>query len=285
MRPWQWTKNAVVFAAFIFALWNKSQGVSLREDFIRTIIAVIIFCFVSSAIYIINDIRDAESDRAHPSKRNRPIAAGKISPVTGWITAIILLTGSAAAAWILSHNFFAIIAIYIGIQIIYSSGLKHIALLDVFVIAAGFVLRAIAGAVAIDVNISPWLLICTFLLALFLALCKRRHEIINTPHNKQRKSLHSYNERLLDQLISISAGATIIFYSIYTLWPDTVEKFQTKALGLTIPYVIFGIFRYLDIAYRHEKGDRPDKVLLTDIPLLVTVALYGITVILIFVLK
>ena len=249
--------------------------------------AVLIFSIVSSGIYIINDIRDIESDRSHPNKRFRPIAAGKITIKTAWIMAAILLLGGLTAAWILSIPYFTVVSIYVVMQIIYSAGLKHVALVDVFVIASGFVLRAIAGAVVLNVDISPWLLICTFILALFLALCKRRHEIISlkSDDTTQRKSLSSYDARLLDQLISISAGATIVFYSIYTLWPETVDKFGTHALGLTIPFVIFGVFRYLDLAYRQEKGDRPDKILLTDIPIMVTVALYGITVIAIFLFK
>lgn len=288
MRPNQWTKNAVVLAAFIFAFWDKSQGLTLQGSLIRIILAVFIFCIISSAIYIINDIYDIESDRIHPNKRYRPIAAGQITIKTAWLMAAILLTVGLVSSWILSIPFFAVIITYIVIQIIYSAGLKHVALVDVFVIASGFVLRAIAGAVVLNAKISPWLLICTFILALFLALCKRRHEIIslNSKDNTtQRKSLTSYDERLLDQLISITAGASIVFYSIYTLWPDTIEKFGTNALGLTIPFVIFGIFRYLDLAYRQEKGDRPDKILLSDIPIIVTVALYGITVIAIFLLK
>ncbi len=287
MRPKQWTKNAVVLAAFIFAFWDKSQDLTLQGGLIKIIPAVLIFCLVSSGIYIVNDIRDIESDRIHPNKRFRPIAAGNIPIKTARALATVLLIGGLISAWILSVPFFVVVSIYIIMQIIYSAGLKHIALVDVFVIATGFVLRAIAGAVVLNVKISPWLLICTFILALFLALCKRRHEIISLKSDDatQRKSLNSYDARLLDQLISISAGATIVFYSIYTLWPDTVDKFGTNALSFTIPFVIFGIFRYLDLAYRQEKGDRPDKILLTDIPIMTTVALYGITVIAIFILK
>lgn len=287
MRPQQWTKNAIVLAAFVFAFWDEAQELTLRSGLIRVIPAMLIFCLVSSGIYLINDIRDIESDRSHPTKRYRPIAAGKISIKMAGIVAAILLTTSLIGAWFLSPIFLLVIGTYITMQIVYSAGLKHIALIDVFVIATGFVLRAIAGAVVLNVQISPWLLICTFILALFLALCKRRHEIISlkSDDTTQRQSLNSYDARLLDQLISISAGAAIVFYSIYTLWPDTVEKFGTHALGFTIPFVIFGIFRYLDLAYRQEKGDRPDKILLTDIPILVTVILYGVSVIAIFLLK
>jgi len=173
---------------------------------------------------------------------------------------------------------------YFILQIVYTAGLKKVALVDIFVIAAGFVLRALAGGVVLEgVVISPWLLLCTLLLALFLALCKRRHEkvILSDSGSDTRQSLEKYNQQLLDQLIAIVSAATIVSYSLYTLWPDTVEKFQTSKLGFTIPFVIFGIFRYLDLVYRHEKGDRPEHILLTDIPLLVDLLLYGLTVFLV----
>jgi 4-hydroxybenzoate polyprenyltransferase len=287
LRPNQWTKNGVILAAFIFGIWDKSQDVLFAESLMRIIPGILLFCLASSSIYLINDVRDIESDRIHPTKRYRPIAAGLISKHTALITAAILLTFTALCSWILSFNFFLVVASYIILQIVYSFFLKKVALVDVFVIAGGFVLRAIAGAVVINVHISEWLLLCTFLLALFLALCKRRHEKIVLEDNsaEQRVSLNKYDTQLLNQLIAIVSSATIVSYSIYTLWPDTVEKFGTTQLGLTIPFVMFGIFRYLDIVYRHEKGDRPEKILLTDVPLLVDIALYGITVITIFIIQ
>lgn len=286
MRPSQWTKNAVVLAAGIFALWDQTQALGWRGG-LRVIPAAFVFCLVSSAIYILNDIRDLEADRTHPLKRHRPIAAGRLTIAAAWTLSLVLLAVALAGATWLSKAFLGVIVTYIVLQIAYSWGLKRVALVDVFMIASGFVLRALAGAVVLDVLISPWLLICTFLLALFLGLCKRRHEKVNLEAggHAQRKSLGDYDERLLDQLISISAGATLISYSIYTLWPETVEKFGTAALGFTIPFVAFGIFRYLDLAYRQSKGDRPDKILLTDLPILLTVALYGLTVIAVFLLK
>jgi 4-hydroxybenzoate polyprenyltransferase len=187
------------------------------------------------------------------------------------------------AAWFLSREFFLVVAAYVFLQVLYSFGLKKVALIDVFVIAAGFVLRALAGAVVISVPISPWLLLCAMLLALFLGLCKRRHEKVVEEDfsGETRPTLKQYDQKLLDQLIAIVSAATIVCYALYTLWPDTVEKFGTTNLGFTIPFVIFGLFRYLDLVYRHEKGGRPEKILMTDAPLLADLALYGLCVILV----
>jgi 4-hydroxybenzoate polyprenyltransferase len=169
--------------------------------------------------------------------------------------------------------------------VVYKVALKRVALVDVFVIALGFVLRAVAGAVVLAVAISPWLLLCAFLLALFLALCKRRHEKVLVSDTTVRESLDAYNAHLLDLLISITAAATIVVYAIYTLSPETCQKFQTHGLGFTIPFVMFGIFRYLDLVYRHEKGERPEKILLTDIPILVNLALYALCTALVFLFR
>lgn len=283
MRPNQWTKNVLVLAAFFFAFWDRTQP----RDVVASLIVVpaaLLFCLASSGVYLINDIRDAAADRAHPVKKFRPIAAGLVPvPLAGW-TAALLLSASIAAGWLLHPLFGAVVLTYVAIQIGYTFGLKHVALVDIFVIAAGFVLRAIAGAVVIEVEISPWLLICTFLLALFLALCKRRHEklFVSENSNEHRPSLSAYDSRLLDQLIAIASSATITAYAIYTLHPETVLKFGTHKLGFTLPFVVFGVFRYLDLAYRHEKGDRPEKILLSDWPILVNLALYALTVVLIF---
>jgi 4-hydroxybenzoate polyprenyltransferase len=287
MRPNQWTKNGVILAAFIFGWWDKSQDVDLTASMMRIIPGVLLFCLASSSIYLINDVRDIENDKVHPTKRYRPIAAGLVSIRAALTASAILLAFLGISSWLLSPPFFLVVFGYIVLQIVYSLFLKNVALVDVFVIAGGFVLRAIAGAVVIDVEISPWLLLCTFLLALFLGLCKRRHEkiVVSDSGADQRVSLEKYDTQLLNQLIAIVSSATVVSYSIYTLWPDTVEKFGTSMLGLTIPFVMFGIFRYLDLVYRHEKGDRPEKILLTDLPLLVDIALYGAAVITIFIAK
>jgi 4-hydroxybenzoate polyprenyltransferase len=285
LRPNQWSKNVVVGAAFFFALWDRSRPEPLTlADGIVVLPAILIFCLVSSGIYIVNDIRDRESDRLHPLKKLRPIAAGLVSLPVARSCAVLLLVVGGAAACALSANYARVIGMYVAIQLAYSFWLKRVALVDIFVIAVGFVLRAIAGAVAFDnVTISAWLLLCTFLLALFLGLCKRRHEkLLVEDAENHRPSLENYNRLLLDQLIAISSAATIVVYSIYTLWPETVAKFGTKALGFTIPFVAFGVFRYLDLVYRKQQGGRPEQILLSDIPLLATLALYGLTIVAIF---
>jgi 4-hydroxybenzoate polyprenyltransferase len=284
MRPNQWTKNVVVLAAFSFALWDRSADTPLTKvDFIIALAATLAFCITSSAVYIFNDIRDVASDRNHPVKRNRPIAAGKIPIRTAYTASGILFAIGIAASLLLSPAFAGVVAVYILLQLAYSLGLKRIALVDIVFIAVGFVLRAIGGAVVINVHISPWLLLCTFLLALFLALCKRRHEklTVEEPQPKQRISLGKYNRRLLDTLIAIVGLGTIVSYAMYTQAPQTVEKFQTRLLGLTIPFVVVGIVRYLDLVYHHKKGDRPERILLTDIPTLINLALYGTAVLII----
>lgn len=283
LRPTQWTKNAIIFAAYIFALGDPTQGITLLS--LWTVIqAVIIFCLLSSGIYLLNDIRDVELDRQHPTKRWRPIASGQVSTKDALTVSVILICASLAAAYLLLPIFFYVAAGYALMQIAYTFWLKHVAIIDLFVIAAGFVLRVVAGAVVIGVKISPWLLLCTLLLALFLALCKRRHEkvVLSATEGAARPSLENYDERLLDQFIGIVSAAIIITYAIYTLWPDTVAKFGTTHLCYTIPFVIFGIFRYLDLVYRLEKGDRPEKILLTDIPLIICIVLYGLSVLAIF---
>ncbi len=286
LRPKQWTKNAVVFAAFFFALGDRQQALDF-SSFWTVLQAAILFCLVSSGVYLVNDVRDIEYDRAHPTKRLRPVAAGELSKGTALgLAAALLVLGLAGSCW-LSCRFGLVVGAYVLLQMIYTFALKQIALVDLFVIAAGFVLRALAGGVAISVAISPWLLLCALLLALFLALCKRRHEkvVLNDATGETRESLAQYDERLLDQLIAVVSAATLVCYALYTLWPDTVHKFGTPYLGLTIPFVIFGLFRYLDLVYRHEKGGQPELILLTDIPLLVDLALYGLCVILILVFR
>ncbi|MBU0676480.1 MAG: decaprenyl-phosphate phosphoribosyltransferase [Verrucomicrobia bacterium] len=282
MRPSQWTKNAIVLAAFFFAFGAEERGLGLSLLW-RAVYAMGLFCIVSSAVYIMNDLKDAERDRLHPTKRHRPIASGAISPAQASTLSVVLAGAGLAMAWYLSRPFFFVIGGYVVIQIFYTFILKQVALVDVFVIASGFVLRALAGAVVIDVPISPWLLLCALLLALFLGLCKRRHEKVVEKDfaGGTRPMLEDYHEKLLDQLIAIVSAATIVCYALYTLWPDTVEKFGTTQLGFTIPFVLFGIFRYLDLVYRHEKGGRPEKILLTDGPLLVDLFLYGLTVLLV----
>jgi 4-hydroxybenzoate polyprenyltransferase len=287
LRPNQWIKNVIVLAAYLFARWDPGQQSHFEHDhaWLHMLAAMALFCLASSGVYLINDIHDLESDRAHPVKRLRPLAAGAISVAQAWTMAVVLLAVGLAGAWWLAMPFGALLGGYVALQFAYTFRLKKIALLDVFVIAMGFVLRAIGGALAIQVRISPWLLLCTFLLALFLGLCKRRHEkrlLDNDDAQKHRVALVQYDERLLDILIGIAGSATVVAYSLYTLSEETVKRFHTSALGFTIPFVIFGVFRYLDLVYRHEEGGRPEQVLLTDRVMIATVALYTLAVLVIF---
>ena len=277
LRVNQWTKNAVVFAAFFFALGDQNQSLTLCLCW-KSALAALAFALVSSSIYILNDLKDAPKDRLHPIKCRRPIASGEVGTAMALAVSASVLAVGLWGAWQIAPGLFAVVSTYFVMQLAYTFGLKKISLLDVMIIAAGFVLRAIAGAEAVRVPISPWLLVCTFFLALFLALCKRRHEKISLAGLGTRASLDAYDEKLLDLLVAVTAGATIVIYSIYTLWPDTVAKFGTNRLAATIPFVVFGVFRYLDLAYRREQGERPERVLLTDLPLLLDIALFGATV-------
>jgi 4-hydroxybenzoate polyprenyltransferase len=283
LRPSQWTKNCVVLAAFAFALGDRMQTVSFSA-FFRVAAATVLFCLVSSGVYILNDLKDAALDRLHPVKKHRPIAAGRVPVRLALCMAGALLVAGLAGAVALSRPLALILTGYVALQLGYTLWLKQVALVDILLIAFGFVLRAIAGAVVVNVAISPWLLVCAFMLALFLALCKRRHEKVTLEDAaaQHRAALEHYDQRLLDQLIGIISGATIVCYAIYTLWPDTVHKFGTTNLAFTIPLVIFGIFRYLDLVYRHDGGGRPEKILLTDGPLLIDLGLYGLAVLAIF---
>ncbi len=284
MRPSQWTKNTIVFAAFVFGYGDRALNVEW-QDGIRVIPAFILFSLAASGIYLFNDLLDRKQDRTHPTKRYRPIAAGKLQPMEARVAMLVLLTASVSLAYAYSTAFAHILLVYILLQGLYSTLLKRVALLDALIIAAGFVLRAIAGAALLAIPISPWLLVCTFFLALFLALCKRRHEKSSIEAGagaRQRISMQKYDLRLTDQLISIVAGATIVVYAIYTLWPETVDKFGSTRMAFTIPIVVFGIFRYLDLLYRENKGDRPEQVLLTDLPIIFTIITYAVSIILLF---
>ncbi len=286
LRPAQWIKNAVVPAAYFFAWRDPSQSAHVQGwlPLALEAAAVACFCCVSSGVYLLNDIRDLAADRTHPVKRLRPLAAGEISVPAAQAAAAVLLLGGLAASRVLPAAFTGVLAGYVLMQLVYTWGLKRIPYVDVFVIATGFVLRAVAGATALTVRISPWLLLCTFLLALFLALCKRRHEkiLLEDEGHQHREALAGYDRKLLDIQIGITSSATVVCYAIYTLSAETVQRFGTSGLGLTIPFVIFGIFRYLELVYRHDEGGRPEKVMLTDRVLIATVACYAATALAVF---
>lgn len=279
LRPKQWTKNAIVLAPLVFAMGDPAQHLP-ADAMPRALAAALLFCIVSSAIYILNDLRDIALDRAHPVKRQRPFASGALAPRTGWLLMAVLLAAGVGAAFRLDRDFAWVLCGYVALQVLYTFGLKRLALLDIIIIASGFVLRALGGGVVIHVLVSPWLLVCTMLLALFLALCKRRHELVTLQGGEghTRPSLRAYDQRLLDVLVPGVAAITLLAYSLYTQWPDTVAKFGSRALGFTIPFVLIGLARYLFLVYRREQGGRPEQTLLTDGLLLATIALYGATV-------
>ena len=286
LRPAQWLKNGVVPAAYFFAKWDPSQSAHVQGwlPLVCEAVAVACFCCVSSGIYLVNDLRDIDADRAHPVKCRRPLAAGELEVKSAVLSAAALLLAGLAGSLALPLAFTGVLAGYCLMQFVYTFALKRIPYVDVFVIASGFVLRAIAGATALTVRISPWLLLCTFLLALFLALCKRRHEkiLLEEAGTQHREALAGYDRYLLDMQIGITASATLVCYAIYTLSEETVRRFGTNRLGLTIPFVVFGIFRYLELVYRHDGGGRPEKALLTDKVLIATVFCYALTALVVF---
>ncbi|MEF3304486.1 decaprenyl-phosphate phosphoribosyltransferase [Paenibacillus sp. GYB003] len=266
LRPKQWTKNLLVFAALFF-----SENLFNLEGTLKTIVAFILFCLVSGCVYIVNDYVDREADRLHPEKRYRPMASGALNPVMTLIFGMVLLTLSIAVGFYLKMLFGLLIFLYFLINIAYSFKLKHIVILDIMVIASGFVLRAIGGGLVINVQFTPWFLLCTLLLALFLAVGKRRHELVLLQQNKgiHRKVLDSYTITLLDQFTGIVTTATIICYAIFTFTSG-----HSLYLMWTIPLVIYGIFRYLYIIHVEGKGGAPEKLLLQDKHILLTVFLY-----------
>jgi 4-hydroxybenzoate polyprenyltransferase len=278
IRPGQWTKNLLVFAGLLFGkqLFNPS-AVSLAIG------GFVVFCLLSSVVYLINDLVDRESDRRHPLKARRPIASGALSTSTVIAAAIALGALGLVGGFAIGTRFGIVATAYLGLLVLYSGPLKHIVIVDVLTIATGFVLRAVAGAVAIDVEISHWLLVCTVLLALFIALAKRRHELVLLADLaiEHRPILGEYSPYLLDQMIGVVSASTVIAYVFYTISPETQQKFGTEWLGLTIPFPLYGIFRYLYLVHQRQGGGSPADLLLTDRPLLACVALWAIAVMLI----
>ncbi len=278
LRPGQWTKNLFVFAALVFA-----QRLGDTDAVMKAVIAFFVFCALSSTVYLINDVLDREQDRRHPLKAHRPIASGALSPALALTAAAVLGIAAMIAASALGWQFFQTAAAYVVLLIAYSAFLKHIVILDVLTIAAGFTLRAAAGAAAIAVPISHWLLVCTTLLALFIALSKRRHELtlLTDTAIDHRPILGDYTPYLLDQMISVVTASTLIAYAFYTISPETTAKFGTDLLSLTIPFPLYGIFRYLYLVHLRDKGGSPAELVVNDRPLLACVGLWALSVILI----
>ena len=278
LRPSQWTKNLIIFAALLFA-----RRLTDWSAVLLSVAAFAVFCALSGVVYLVNDIVDREADRRHPLKRNRPIASGALPVAVAATTATLLGAGALTAAFLLRFEFGVVATGYVALLALYSGPLKHVVIIDVLTIAIGFVLRAVAGAVVINVEISNWLLIVTVLLALFLALSKRRHELVLLADGatSHRPILEEYSPYLLDQMISVVTASTLVSYAFYTVSPDTVQKFGTDKLGLTLPFPLYGIFRYLYLVHQKEGGGSPSDLLLNDRPLLACVALWAAAVVLV----
>jgi 4-hydroxybenzoate polyprenyltransferase len=278
LRPAQWIKNLVIFAGLLFGKRLFDAAAVLEA-----LSAYAVFCVLSGVVYLVNDIADRESDRLHPLKARRSIASGALPVPIAARAALVLGTLGLIAAYFIGPGFAAVAAAYVLLQVLYSGWLKHIVIIDVLTIAIGFVLRAAAGAVAVHVQISHWLLVCTILLALFIGLAKRRHEIVLLAGSatSHRPILGEYSAYLLDQMIGVVTASTLIAYVFYTISPETQAKFGTPWLGLTIPFPLYGIFRYLYLVHQRDGGGSPAGLLLTDRPLLTCVALWALAVVLI----
>jgi 4-hydroxybenzoate polyprenyltransferase len=267
MRPVHWTKNLLLFAGIVFA-----AELGDLERWTSATLLFAAYCAASSAAYLFNDIRDVELDRRHPVKRARPIASGELAVGTAATASAVLAVAAAALALAVEPEALLFLGAFVAVQVGYSLGLKHVAVADVFAIAALFVVRAVAGAQGIDVSVSPWLVLCTGLIALFLALCKRRAELVlvGADATPTRPVLDGYSLELVDQYVSIVAAATIASYAIYSF-----TGAETEAMMLTIPFVVFGLFRYLFLVHRRGRGEEPEHVLLTDPWILATVAVWA----------
>lgn len=270
LRPRQWTKNLLVFAALIFSI-KKSD----MDMLFHSVAGFFLFCFVSSCVYILNDFVDREADRQHPEKRHRPMASGAINPYAALTLGAVLLVFSLAAAFALRPLFCLLLLVYFALNVGYSFKLKHVVIVDVLIVASGFVLRAIGGGLVIGVALTPWFLICTLLLSIFLAISKRRHEVHALQHEKgaHRKVLDFYSIELLNQLNSVVTTATIMSYALFTFTSG-----HTIHLMWTLVFVLYGVFRYLYLIHMENKGGKPEKVLFEDRHILVTVMLYAFSV-------
>ena len=271
MRPRQWSKNLFLFAGLVF-----SQNVFHGVLFVKTCLAFGAFCLLTGAVYIINDIVDVKDDRMHPTKRTRPLASGRVSRKAALAVAVVLALFSLAASSLLSVNFALTALIYFTLMVLYSLVLKRVVLLDVLAISTGFILRVVAGAVLVNVHISSWLLTCTIFLSLLLALGKRRHELVIMESGSEghRKVLQNYSRTLVDQLIAVAAASTLLSYALYTMSEATTEKFGSENLKFTIPFVVYGLFRYLYLIIVKGEGGNPDKDLFSDRPLFIDILLW-----------
>jgi 4-hydroxybenzoate polyprenyltransferase len=272
LRPAQWTKNLVIFAGLIFG-----QRLLYTDAVVSAAAAFVIFCVLSGVVYLINDVRDREADRRHPLKSQRPIAQGALSVSTALTAAAVLGAVAVTGSFAIGPSFGQVALGYLLLLTFYSFTVKHVVILDVLTIALGFVLRAMAGAVAVGVPFSHWLLLCTLLGALFLGLSKRRAELVALGDNAipHRRSLAEYSPYLLDQMIGVVTASTVLAYAFYTISPDTTQKFGTDNLIFTVPFPLYGIFRYLYLVHQRQGGGNPADALLNDRPLLICIALWA----------
>jgi 4-hydroxybenzoate polyprenyltransferase len=282
LRPKQWPKNLLVFAGLVFSL-----NLFNPTDFLLSLGGFVAFCLLSGTVYLVNDLADVENDRLHPLKRLRPIASGRLKPGAAKVAAVIAGAVALAGGFVLNWRFGVVGLAYLVLELAYSFKLKHIVVLDVMAVAAGFALRAVAGTVLVHVTLSSWLFVVTILFALFISLAKRRHELITLVNggSGHRAVLENYSEQLLDQMMAVATSATVIAYCLYTIAPETIAKFGTHSLMLTVPFVLYAIYRYLYLVYRKEMGGAPEQALLGDWPLLVDVLLWMAGVVAIIYLK
>jgi 4-hydroxybenzoate polyprenyltransferase len=271
MRPRQWTKNVFVFAALVFA----GDLLDVRRA-VFALAAFVLFCLLSGAVYILNDVADLEADRLHEKKRSRPIAAGELSPAAAVVAGAVIGAVALAGGFAVAPRFGAVLLGYVVLQTVYTLFLKKQVIVDAMAISAGFVLRAVGGAYAIGVPSSTWLLLCTFLLALFLALAKRRHELalLEEAAEEHRVSLRDYTAEFIDTMLSTTAAAAIVAYAMYTVTPTGGDHY--RYLMGTVPFVVYGVFRYLYLVQRRDLGGSPEEILLTDVPLIVDLLLWAI---------
>lgn len=274
MRLQQWIKNLFLFAALVF-----SGNLFVVRDIQLTVAGFFLFSLVSSGVYIFNDFSDLESDRLHPVKSKRPLPSGNLGVRPALAASVALAAAGLCGGFLLRPQFGLILLLYLAINVLYSVKLKNIVILDVMTISAGFVLRVVAGAVLINVPTSEWLIICTLLLSLFLGFSKRRHEltILEAEAETHRSVLAHYSPYFLDQMIGIVTASTVMSYALYTISDETVRKFGTNRVFYTVPFVLYGIFRYLYLVHKKEAGGNPTKLALTDVPLLINIMLWIIT--------
>jgi 4-hydroxybenzoate polyprenyltransferase len=276
-RPTQWLKNGLLLAALIFSAEIRST-----TKLSAALMAMALFCLLSSAVYTFNDLFDREQDKQHPLKKERPIASGQVPSTLAVAMVLILLSAGLVGAWTVNFEFFIVAVLFVVLNFMYTLWLKNIVIVDVMSVAISFVMRALAGAYAIAVPASKWMLINTLFLALFLGFGKRRHELVllEAGATAHRRILGRYSPYLLDQLISLVTASVVVMYMLYTFSTEVTAKLGTENLYLTIPFVVYGIFRYLYLIHKEERGGSPTEVLISDMPILISVVLWIITLIL-----